>query len=133
MTGSGLVLCYLPRAAAWEKKLRPAMAVVGARVKRIQAGEAGESVGFLAGVKGFSATGAAAATEPDEPVLVLCGLVGARLDAALRALRQAGVPREVYRAVLTGENAKWSFAALAEELKRERTSLEAGRGSAHGE
>jgi len=132
MNLSGTVLCYLPAPTPWEKKLRPALAVAGAGVKRILPEEAGETVGALAGLRGYEKSGGTEEA-PNEPVLILCGLTGPRLDAALNALRRAGVPRSVYKAVVTGENAKWTFAALCRELRREREAMEQGGAGVHSE
>lgn len=132
MKFSGTVLCYLPERTEWEKKLRPALAVAGAGVKRILPEETGETVGALAGLKGFDPAGAAPPERaPEAPVLLFVGLAGGRLDAALQALRRAGVPRSVYKAVVTADNAAWTFTALCGELKREREAIGAGESSVH--
>ena len=58
-----------------------------------------------------------------EPVLVFCGVGSAQLDRLLQALRKLGLPRTCLKAVLTGENAGWTFSQLYEELTRERSAL----------
>ncbi len=95
------------------------------RVKRAGAGETGEQVGALLGLKGYGPlTGAAPLSPPPgEPILVFCGLSSARLDALLAALRKAGVPPIPCKAVLTPDNGSWTLGALYEELRREHEAM----------
>ena len=68
--------------------------------------------------------GAAPYDGPDfpEPMAVLAGFFGARLDNTLLALRRAGV-RIDRKAVLTAANRQWTALALYEELGREHEAM----------
>ena len=124
------VLFYDPKGVAGKAKgvfLRQKI-----RICPVTPEQAGQTVGFLAGIKGWEAAEPAEPVQPpDASVLVFSGLPGARLDLALAALRRAGVPRSVYRAVVTADNAGWSFAQLCAELERERAAVERGRAAGH--
>ncbi len=119
-----MVLIYTPAPEGWAGKLQKTLAVRGVGIKRILPADVGQQVGALAGVKGFSLREDGAGTPPEESVLIFCGMAGAGLDGALTACRTAGVPRGVYKAVVTAENAGWSFADLVQELVQERAAME---------
>lgn len=120
-----LVLFYYPAPEA--AKAKSVFARMGVRIKTITPDLLGEPLGFLAGLAGFAPGGQPPqAPAPPDPVLVLCNFAGHRLDALLQGLRKAGVPRTVYKAVLTPSNAAWTLSALAEELAEERAALEGG-------
>ena len=129
---TGLVLCYDPSGAAL--RARGAFARQRVRIRTVTPEQLGERVGKLAGLRGWETAEPEAATAAFEgSVLVFSGLAGPRLDGVLAALRRAGVGREVYRAVVTGDNAGWSFSALCAELARERAAVEQGVRADHGE
>ena len=67
-----------------------------------------------------------------DPILVLDGFTGARMDALLRALARARVPRTVFKAAVTATNVDWTLYALWQELKKEREALERGEEPVHG-
>lgn len=127
---SELVLIYDPDGAA-----APAKAVFlrqKVRMRTVTAEQAGQLVGFLAGLKGWEEQQCdEKGSAPQASVLIFSGLNGPRLDGVLTALRKAGVPPQVFKAVVTAENAGWPFDQLCAELARERQAVEAGRGSAH--
>ena len=60
----------------------------------------------------------------DDPMLVMCGLDEARLDAFLRALRYAGLPPIPLKAILTPTNAAWNALTLHQELCREHEQMQ---------
>ena len=122
-----LVLFYYPGPAPEAAKARAVFARMGVRIKTITPDLLGESLGYLAGLAGFGPGGQSAQEPaPPDPILVLCNFAGHRLDALLQGLRKAGVPRTVYKAVLTPSNAPWTLPALARELADERAALEGG-------
>ena len=96
------------------------------RIKTVTPELVSETVGALAGLTVPEPETGTAVQMPAEPVLVFCGLRSSRLDAVLAALQKAGVPRSVYKAVLTESNAAWRFDALCAELARERAALRSG-------
>ncbi len=76
------------------------------------------SVGFLAGVSDDDSPREKTETCPGR-LVVMCGLVGGEVDKLLAALRKAGFPRDVLKAVLTPTNAEWSGAQLYSEILAE--------------
>ena len=59
----------------------------------------------------------------DEPMLVMCGLDEAALNAFLTALRYAPLPPIPLKAVLTPTNAAWNALTLHRELSREHAEM----------
>ena len=117
------ILLYDPAASPWAGKVKQYCAIQSLRLRVVEPAQLSQSVGALA--HGTAAAPAPAAIPPvPEPVLVFCGLPGAQLDRVLAALRRMEVPRGVIKAVLTPTNAGWSFAALYNELCRERAAVE---------
>lgn len=117
-----VLLCYEPAAQPWGAGLRKICAVQGLRFRTVETADLGRTVGELAGGGQPAAEGAPHPALP-EPVLVFCGVGSAQLDRLLLALRKLGLPRTCLKAVLTGENANWSFSQLYEELTRERAAM----------
>lgn len=102
------------------------------RMRLVAPGQTGQPVGALAGLKGWEGHPCDEQVQaPQDSVLVFAGLSGPRLDGVLAALRRAGVPPTVYKAVVTADNAGWTFAALCAELARERQALEGGGAGVH--
>lgn len=124
------VLIYDPQGTAAKAKgvfLRQKI-----RMRPVAPEQMGQLVGVLVGLKGWEEhTCDEQVQTPQDSVLVFAGLSGPRLDGVLAALRRAGVPPTVYKAVVTADNAGWTFAALCAELARERQALETGGTSAH--
>lgn len=117
------VLFYDPTGAASAAKWVLARARI--RICPVTAAQAGLTVGALADGQTAPADAVSPAALPQDPVLIFCGLTEAQLDAALAGLRRAGLPRSVYKAVLTAHNASWTFADLCAELARERAAYAA--------
>lgn len=116
-----MVLFYEPAPTPWGGKLRQYCALQGFRLRPVEAGELGRTVGALAG--GSSPTGEVPPVEPvPEPMLVLCHLSDAQLNRLLATLRKEGAG-SCLKAVLTPSNAGWPLSALYRELCRERMGL----------
>ncbi len=116
------LLLYDPVSSPWAPKLRRLCAVRGLRLRLVEEADLGRTVGALA--QGLRPAGEAPSVQAvPEPVLVLCGLSGPQLDRILRGLRDLGVPRTCLKAVLTADNALWTFRALYDELVKERLQL----------
>ncbi len=116
------ILLYDPLPSPWAGKLKQFCAVQGLRLRPVEDGDLGRTVGGLA--MGRAPAGEVPAMPPlPEPVLVFCGLSGAQLDRALAGLRRLGTPRSVLKAVLTADNGSWTFSALYQELCRERLNM----------
>lgn len=116
------VLLYDPASSPWVPKLKQFCAVQGLRLRPVDAGGLARTVSALA--QGLAPAGEvpAVAAVP-EPMLVFCYLTGNQLDRCLAALRKAGAPRNVLKAVLTADNAGWTLSALYEELCKERLAM----------
>lgn len=117
---------------------RRALLPLKLRVRAVSAAQcSNRAVGALLGLREF-AQEAAKGREASEgapavadPIILLDGLTGARMDAVLRALARAGVPRTVFKAAATAHNVNWTLFQLWEELKREREALDRGDPAAH--
>lgn len=125
------ILCYWPDPAdPVLSAAKRAMLPLKLRVRPASPEQTGQTVGFLLGRKGFEEQEGEAPAVTD-PILILDGFSGPRLDALLRALARAKVPRSVFKAVATADNVSWTLARLWEELKKERKALEQGETPAH--
>lgn len=126
------LLCYFPDPSdPMLSAVRRAALPLKLRVRAAAPEQAGQKLGFLLGRKGFEALEGEAPPVPD-PILVLDGFTGARMDALLRALARARVPRTVYKAAVTATNVDWTLYALWQELQKEREALERGEEPVHG-
>ena len=121
----GLVLYYNASTPQEAAKARLVFIRMGLRIKLISTEELGQAVGSFAGLE-VPSPPAADLVSIEESILVFSGLPGRALDQTLAALRKAGIPRSVYKAVLTPGNASWSFYQLYQELCKERQAIEDG-------
>ena len=125
------ILCYWPDPACPEAAAaRRALLPLKVRLRAAAPGQTGQSVGCLLGRKDFEETQGEAPPVPD-PILVLDGLSGARIEAVLKALSRGRVPRSVFKAVVTADNVGWTLAQLWEELSKERRAMENGEPPEH--
>ena len=102
---------------------------MGVRIRNVGPEDVNQTVGYLAGLKGFERQEAETAGELPvipEQVLVLKGFSGGRLDLLLSSLRRAGVPKIDLKAVLTEQNSGWTFYRLYEEIRAEHASMTEG-------
>ena len=104
---------------------------MGVRIRNVGPEDVNQTVGYLAGLKGFERQEAEAEAEGEMPVipeqvLVLKGFSGGRLDLLLSSLRRAGVPKIDLKAVLTEQNSGWTFYRLYEEIRAEHASMTEG-------
>ena len=84
----------------------PLGALAGIPVNRVNAPEAAPAAGF------------------DDEMLVMCHMLSNELDAFLRAMREAGLPRVALKAVLTPVNVLWNSTDLHGELAREHREMQ---------
>ncbi len=116
------VLLYDPANSPWVLKFKQFCAVQGLRLRPVEADSPDRTVGALA--QGLAPAGEAPAVPAiSEPMLVFCSVTETQLDRCLAALRKAGAPRSVLKAVLTADNAGWTLSALYEELCKERLAM----------
>ena len=136
-----------------QKKLVAQLLLAKFRVKIVRPEELNLPVGYLAGNKEIIPKGTGIKPEDgpkgepgtkdgqadgaggnaplplDSEMLVMAGLTPDRLDAALQAIRKAGIGPIPYKAALTETNQNWKARDLLEELKKEHEAMkEADRG-----
>lgn len=118
------LLCYFPdQADPTLSAVRRAVLPMKLRLRVIGPEQTGQTLGFLLGRKGFEVREGDAPELP-EPILILDSFTGPRMDALLRALGRAKVPRSVFKAVVTATNVDWTLFMLWQELQKEREALE---------
>lgn len=109
---------------------------MGVRIKNIGPDQVLEKVGYLAGIEGYGPRaleeqegdwGQAGLPVLSRDVLVMKNFTSSRIDVLLAGLRKAGVPKIKLKAVVTPQNADWSFYALYQELVKEHEQM-AGKG-----
>lgn len=86
--------------------------------------DSAEKVGFLLGIKGFQPAKekGEAFTFPGE-VMILHNIQGKRLDEVLRSMKEAGLPRIHYKAVVTPFNILWPLRKLCETMQKEHAEI----------
>lgn len=81
-----------------------------------------QTVGHLAGVKGFPSKKSSPLEIPPEisqELMVMCNFTEETLDMLLGAMKSGMVPRVALKAMLTAQNCFWTFAQLFQELYEE--------------
>ncbi len=86
--------------------------------------KAGESIGYLAGYKGFSQNNSSEST--DAECVILSGFSSADMNELLRAMRSDNVIIPL-KAVVTEHNQNKSVKWLTAELQKERAAIEAAK------
>ena len=94
-----------------------------ARLRLVLPEETGETVAALAGLEPLRH--APAKEVNAQPAILFSGMDG-RVEAAVDALRAAGVQIPL-KALATPTNRGWNFAALLEELTKEHAAMTAGQ------
>ena len=113
--------------------LRRALLPLKVMVRPVPRAEYGQPLGLLAGDRTCSAAGKPyEGEELAQPMLLLAGFSGDRLDRVLTAMRRGGL-RVPYKAVLTEANRLWDVPALYRELAREHEAMAAWRKERAGE
>lgn len=120
----GMVLYYNAGSPQEGGKAKAVFATHGLRIRTIAPEELGCPVGAFTGLLPKPETLPAERVPLSESIMVFSGLGGPALDRVLSALLRAGVPRSVYKAIVTPGNAAWDFYQLCEELKAERAAVE---------
>lgn len=81
-----------------------------------------QTVGYLAGVKGFPSKKLSPLEilpEISQELMVMCNFTEETLDMLLGAMKSGMVPRIALKAMLTAQNCFWTFAQLFQELYEE--------------
>ena len=121
MASEKLVLLYqLDAATEKGEKIQAVLSNLDIRFKTILPGEVGETIGYLAELPGFAAsgTGQPVAVIEDE-VLLMKDLSDDQINRVLTDFRDQGVGRIALKAVVTPNNQSWTLQALVEELRAE--------------
>ena len=149
-----LVLYYStgdPRMKKQEMMMKSVLVRMGVKIRNVAPDQVLETVGYLAGIPGFESrkteenTDKAESAEdgkmmPEdseiqedpripvitEPVLVMRDFTSRRIDALLLNLRKAKVPKINLKAIVTEQNAGWSFYHLYEEIGEEHRLMNGG-------
>lgn len=129
-----MVLYYTPEKSAEDQKLKGVLVRLGIRIRNITPEQAGQKVGYLAGLPGFEEMPEQEeeASVIPEKMLVLCGFGQRKLEEMLNQFRKAKIPPIPMKAVLTEHNSGWSLVELYQELRQEHEKMNAadGRGAA---
>ena len=131
-----LVLYYSTEDARMKKQemMRKSVLVrMGVKIRNVAPDQVLESVGYLAGVHGFEKREVSETLETEEklpeitePMLVMRDFTGRRIDTLLLNLRKAKVPKINLKAIVTEQNAGWSFYHLYEEIGEEHRLMNGG-------
>lgn len=104
-------------------KLKAVLVRMGIRIKNISPDQAGQTVGYLAGIDGFEEVEQEECPYVEEEILVMKNFSNRRIDELLLNLRRAGVPKVELKAVITDTNSSWKFYDLYLELKKEHDTM----------
>ena len=145
-----MVLYYTPEKTSDDQKRKGVLVRLGIRIRNIAPEQAGQQVGYLAGLPGFAeqvcpAPEAGAEDPPGEQMegpqteplvipermLVFCGFTERGIGELLSQFRRAKLPPVPMKAVLTEHNSGWSFYRLYQELRLEHEAMSAGKTAEH--
>lgn len=131
-----LVLYYStgdPRMKKQEMMMKSVLVRMGVKIRNVSPDQVMESVGYLAGVPGFEKREVLQQPEAEEKMpqiteqmLVMKDFTSRRIDALLLNLRKAKVPKINLKAIVTEQNAGWSFYHLYEEIGEEHRRMNGG-------
>lgn len=125
------LLCYVPDPGdPVSAAIRRTALLQKLRLRTASPEQTGQQLGCLLGRKGYEEA-AGEAPPVSDPILVMDGFTGPHMDALLRSLAKARVPRTVYKAVATATNVDWTLHELWVELQKERSALEQGESPVH--
>lgn len=134
-TAMELVLYYStgdPRMKKKEMMMKSVLVRMGVKIRNVTPDQVLESVGYLAGVPGFEKREAVDLAETEEmpqiteQMLVMKDFTSRRIDTFLLNLRKAKVPKINLKAIVTEQNAGWSFYHLYEEIGEEHRKMNGG-------
>lgn len=130
-----LVLYYStgdPRMKKQEMMMKSVLVRMGVKIRNVTPDQVLESVGYLAGVPGFEKREVPEQGKTEEmpqiteQMLVMKDFTSRRIDTLLLNLRKAKVPKINLKAVVTEQNAGWSFYHLYEEIVEEHRKMNGG-------
>ena len=131
-----LVLYYStgdPRMKKQEMMMKSVLVRMVVKIRNVAPDQVMESVGYLAGVPGFEKREVLQQPEAEEKIpqiteqmLVMKDFTSRRIDTLLLNLRKAKVPKINLKAIVTEQNAGWSFYHLYEEIGEEHRRMNGG-------
>ena len=131
-----LVLYYStgdPRMKKQEMMMKSVLVRMGVKIRNVAPDQVMESVGYLSGVPGFEKREVLQQPEAEEKIpqiteqmLVMKDFTSRRIDTLLLNLRKAKVPKINLKAIVTEQNAGWSFYHLYEEIGEEHRRMNGG-------
>ena len=131
-----LVLYYStgdPRMKKQEMMMKSVLVRMGVKIRNVAPDQVMESVGYLAVVPGFEKREVLQQPEAEEKIpqiteqmLVMKDFTSRRIDTLLLNLRKAKVPKINLKAIVTEQNAGWSFYHLYEEIGEEHCRMNGG-------
>lgn len=131
-----LVLYYStgdPRMKKQEMMMKSVLVRMGVKIRNVAPDQVMESVGYLTGVPGFEKREVLQQPEAEEKIpqiteqmLVMKDFTSRRIDTLLLNLRKAKVPKINLKAIVTEQNAGWSFYHLYEEIGEEHRRMNGG-------
>ena len=131
-----LVLYYStgdPRMKKQEMMMKSVLVRMGVKIRNVAPDQVMESVGYLAGVPGFEKREVLQQPEAEEKIpqiteqmLEMKDFTSRRIDTLLLNLRKAKVPKINLKAIVTEQNAGWSFYHLYEEIGEEHRRMNGG-------
>ena len=130
-----LVLYYStgdPRMKKQEMMMKSVLVRMGVKIRNVAPDQVLESVGYLAGMPGFEKGEVPEQGKTEEmpqiteQMLVMRDFTSRRIDTLLLNLRKAKVPKINLKAIVTEQNAGWSFYHLYEEIGEEHRKMNGG-------
>ena len=116
-----------------EMMMKSVLVRMGLKILNVAPDQVMESVGYLAGVPGFEKREVLQQPEAEEKIpqiteqmLVMKDFTSRRIDTLLLNLRKAKVPKINLKAIVTEQNAGWSFYHLYEEIGEEHRRMNGG-------
>ena len=121
MKGQEKVLIYqIPAHQPRGKQIREILERLGIPYEDISTAMLSQTVGYLAGLAGFSrSVESYSGPEFSDEFLLMSQLSRARMDALLTGMKEAGVAPVQLKAVVTEHNRHWRLDALLREIARE--------------
>ena len=131
-----LVLYYSTGDARMKKQemmMKSVLVRRGGKIRNVAPDQVLERVGYLAGVPVCEKREVSETLETEEklpeitePMLVMRDFTSRRIDTLLLNLRKAKVPKINLKAIVTEQNAGWSFYHLYEEIGEEHRLMNGG-------
>ena len=116
-----------------EMMMKSVLVRMGVKIRNVAPDQVMESVGYLTGVPGFEKREVLQQPEAEEKIpqiteqmLVMKDFTSRRIDTLLLNLRKAKVPKINLKAIVTEQNAGWSFYHLYEEIGEEHRRMNGG-------